>query len=215
MKKDVSVEIRRFGCSFRVNYRAGRTIDASDSQAALYRDDVFLTWLGVGSLTAEWSDVYLDLDESLSDKCVLVEPETLGMNPTTEEDIDLMFILEAQDYIIELLSNAFRQKLSSTDVSITHCQTPVVDPRMIHPRERGLRVAEIWHNHGCEKETLPILVTLEVYDAIEGFGYALADLVDTDKEMTSEGKGGYIRDLVDSAFKAWRDVEGDEDEEGG
>lgn len=214
MKKDVNVEVRRFGCSFRVNYRAGRTVDTSDPQAALYRDDGFLTWLGVGSLTAEWSDVYLDLDESLSDKCVLVEPEMLGMAPTTEADIDLMFILEAQDYVIELLGTAFRQKLSDTDVSITQCKTPVVDPRMMHPRERGLRVAEIWHNHGCEKETLPILVTLEVYDAIEGFGYALADLVDTDQDVTSEDKGTYIRNLVDGAFKAWRDVEGDEDEEG-
>ena len=205
MKRKVSVSVRRFGCDFRVDYRVGRTIELSDPQAALYRDNAFLAWLSIGHSNAQWSEIYLDLNDDLGDDVLLIQPEMLGMNPSTDDVMDVQFILEAQDYLLSLLGNVLGRELVKTIETLPVLESgevTVTSPRMMHPRERGQRVAETWHNNGQDMGSLPVLVALEVYDAIEGFGFALADEVD---ERINEDLGVDIRHLVENALIEWRD----------
>lgn len=215
MKKKISVVVQRFNHSFRVEYRAGRTPETSDPHVALYRDDVFVTWLAIGvpsPTSTDWSNLYLDLDDTLNEDSVLITPEMLGMNAATENGDDINFLLEAQDYILALLAYALGRELEKIESPKEKRNTPVENFILMHPRDRGLRASEVWHNHGKDDKTLPVIIALEVYDALECFGLMLAGMAESDQEVTYPGVGSYIQGLTEGMFRMWR--EGEEDEEG-
>ena len=200
MKRTVKAQVQRFGHYFRVEYRAGVSPEQSDPQAALYLNNVFFAWLGVSLPTGEWKDVFLDLDDDYT----LVEPQMVGMCPSTENVADHKFLIETEEYILALLADELGGQLDAS-AEPKKDDTPAPDPRNLHPRERGHRVVEVWHNHGAEPAQLPDLLAIEVYDALEGMGMALADAVD---EHIADGgerreNGNLIRALVEDTLQRW------------
>jgi len=201
MKRKVRAQVARFGHTFRAEYQAGGHPSQADPQAALYVDGAFFAWLAVGFHVLDWKALYLDLD----DDHVLVPPDMVGMSPTTEDTKDHRFLLEAEDYILALLTEGLVRALGASETGGEEPQG-TVDPRNLHPRERASRAVAIWHDHGKDEERLPDLIAIEIYDALDGMGMTLADAVDEHIEEGGERTecGDLIRALVDDTLQAWR-----------
>ena len=202
MKRKVTAQIARFGHSFRIEYQVGRTPELSDPAAALYIDNIFHTWATVGYADRAWEALSLDLSNDVA----LLEPRALGMSPTTENPSDLSFLFDAEEYLLSLLDHALR--LAVVRVSVALPPLPDADQPLpylesCHPQERGRRVAETWHNHGSVEEMLPTLVAIEIYDALEILGVALADTLD-ETDVPREACGDFVRTLVEQAIQDWR-----------
>lgn len=202
MKRRVDARVRRFGHDFRVEYMAGVNPKVTDPMAAVYVDGEFFTWAGISFLTQEWASIDLSLD----DDYVLVTPEMVGMSPTTEDEKDHRFLIEAEDYLLALLMEGLLQGLGTSEGDEDEPEA-AMDPRQLHPRERAARAVSHWHDHGKEEPYLPLLISLEIYDALASFGMTLADAVD---EYLIEGAGErrecgeFVRALVDETLSEWQ-----------
>lgn len=199
LKRKVIEQIARFGHTFRVEFQAGRTPELSDPAAALYLDGTFLAWLMVGFAANDWGAIVFDLDDEVH----LIDPPMVGMSPTTEETTDLKFLLETEEYILVSLANALGRTLTKTQEPLTPTPgttTFAPDPRYMHPRARGRRVAATWHDHGAVDTMLPDLVAVEVYDAIEGTGLVIADFLDEHDGVL----GDRVREIVEAMIQDWR-----------
>lgn len=202
MKPKVKATVRRFGCTFRVEYQAGRNPELSEPAAALYCDDSLIAWLTVGFKDRSWEAIVFDLD----DETHLVTPQMVGMSPTTEADEDLRFLLDAEEYLLVVLARALGVAIEAA-VGPLEAREPskgARDPRHLHPRERGRRALAAWHDHGRVEEMLPDLIAVEVYDALEAMGMSLADALDEDDDLPREGCGNLVRALVEGAIQEWR-----------
>lgn len=202
MKRKVETRVRRFGHEFRVEYLAGVSPRVTDPSAAVYVDGEFFTWVGVSFLTHEWASIDLALD----DDYVLVTPEMVGMSPTTEDEKDHRFLVEAEDYLLALLMEGLLRALGgSQDDEEGEEWAP--DPRQLSPRERAARAVSLWHDHGKDETYLPLLISLEIYDALACLGLTLADAVD---EFLIEGSGErrecgeFLRALMDESLSEWQ-----------
>lgn len=202
MKREVKVQVNRFGHLFGLAYRAGRTPALSDPQAAVYLDGKFFAWAAVAFHMDRWSEIFVDLDE----ETILVSPEMLGITASSEDEADQRFILDTEEYVMRLLNEALAAALNKgSDPEVDEgASEPVPDPRNLHPRTRGLRAVEVWHNHGKDEEQLPDLIAIEVYDAIEGMGLSLAEALDEiDDSVPREECGNLVRALVEDTLQAW------------
>lgn len=204
MKRKVETKVHRFGHTFRVEYLAGVSPKESDPAAALYVDGEQLAWVEVGFAADAWTALVLSADEER----ILVRPEMVGMNPTTEDVADHKFLIEAEEYVLHLLSVELgrllaRERASEGAESADEAQP---DPRYLPPHDRALRVLETWHNHGREDEHLPGLIAIEIYDALESMGMALADVVDEHIEEGGERTecGELVRGTVLTAIGEWK-----------
>jgi hypothetical protein len=198
MKRKVTAQIARFGHAFRVEFNAGRTPELSDPAAALYLDGTFLAWLTVGFAANDWGAIVFDMDDEVH----VIDPPMLGMSPTTEEATDLKFLLEAEDNILTTLATDLGSVLSKTqELPEPHVVAEFLpDPRLLHPRARGRRVAAAWHDHGAVEAMLPDLVAVEVYDVFESTGLILADFLDEHDEVL----GDRVREIVEAMIQDWR-----------
>ena len=199
MKRKVEAQVHRFGHHFRVEYQAGGHPSQADPQAALYVDGVLSEWLLVGFHVLDWKALYLDLDNDR----VLIPPDMVGMSPTTEDAKDHRFLLEAEEYLLALLTEGLVLALGASETPEEEPQS-TVDPRNLHPRERAARAVAIWHNHGKDEERLPDLIAIEIYDALDGMGMTLADAVDEAKDVLRDDCGELVRALVEETLQTWR-----------
>jgi len=202
MKRKVETRVRRFGHDFRVEYLAGVSPKVTDPMAAVYVDGEFFTWAGVSFLTHEWASIDLALD----DDYVLVTPEMVGMSPTTEDEKDHRFLIEAEDYLLALLMEGLLEGLGGSSEDEDEPEA-TEDPRLLPPRERAARVVSRWHDHGKEEPRLPLLISLEIYDALASLGMTLADAVDEYLiEEAGERRecGEFVRALVDETLSEWQ-----------
>ena len=201
MKRKVETRVRRFGHEYRVEYRAGTSPKITDPMAALYIDGELFTWLGVRFIEDDWGSIDLAID----DDYMLVTPEMVGMSPTTEDEKDHQFLIEAEDYLLALLITGLSGALGAVErPGEGPSSTP--DPRHLHPLERASRAISTWHDHGRVEKMLPDLVAAEVYDALEAMGMSLAEAVDEHIEEGGERTecGKLIRALVEEAIQEWR-----------
>lgn len=202
MKPKVKATVVRFGCTFRVEYQAGRTPELSEPAAALYCEDSLIAWLTVGFSARDWKSIVFDMD----DETHLVSPQMVGMSPTTEAEEDLRFLLDAEEYLLVVLAGALGKAIEAAvgPLEAPEASPEARDPRHLHPRERGRRALAAWHDHGRVEEMLPDLIAVEVYDAIEAMGMSLADTLDDDPDVPREGCGNLIRAMVEGAIQEWR-----------
>lgn len=199
MRCKVGVEVHRFGHHFRVEYRAGRHPSQADPQAALDIDGAFYAWLSVGFHALDWKALYLDLDNDR----VLIQPEMVGMSPTTEDTKDHRFLLEAEEYVLALLTEGLVRALGASETAEERTQE-VPDPRNIHPHERASRAVAVWHDHGKDAKRLPDLIAIEICDALEGMGMTIADALDEDEDVPREECGDAVRNLIEETLQMWR-----------
>jgi len=202
--RPVTVQITRFGHQFRVAFRAGSSLMASDSQASLYIDDKLVGWLSVNYREHEpgWQHLYLDP----SDDTEIVSPEMLGLPPETEGLADNRFLTEAEEYILSSLSARLIHELAGT---LPPSSETAQDPRMISPKKRGLRVAAVWHDTGRVEELLPELVATEVLDTVRCVGAILSNAVDVAGPFPNDAEKckNYIEGLIEGLIEDWQ-VEG-------
>ena len=201
--RKVSARVNRFGHIFSVEYKAGRSTTRTNPQAALSIDGQFFAWLTVAFDGPRWEDINIELAQEL----VLVRPEMVGAPPATEGVEDHRFLIEAEDYIIGLLNAMLAEQLRAFEEPLPEgAEAPVPDPRAVTPIERGLRVVQEWHDSGKNEEHLPMLVAIEVFDALEAQGLAIADSMDDSKdEVPRDQCGAVVRALVDDTLNAWRE----------
>jgi hypothetical protein len=210
MKRKVRVSVNRFGHVFSVEYRAGRTPQSSDPQAALQVDGRLLAWLEIGYHESAWSEIHLDL----SDDHILVTPAMLGIVNATDDLTDHRFLSEAEEYVMGLLNEALAKKLAEPFEETEETEEDDEGDEPLSPMERGMRVLTVWHNHGRDEEQLPELVAIEVYSALEEASGAIAIALDTSQEeVPREQCGNLIRELMASTLEAWHEGAETEEEE--
>jgi hypothetical protein len=201
MGRKVSAQVNRFGHVFSVEYRAGKSPTRTNPEAAIQVDGKFFAWLTVSFDEWKWSGINVELTQDL----VLVTPEMVGAPPSSEVVSDHRFLLEAEEYILALLNTELASKLSALDEPVPEAPVgSVQDPRSLSPWDRGLRVAQCWHDEGKVEDSLPSLVTIEIFDALEAQGAAIADSLDDSKDVPREECGNVIRVLVDDTLATWR-----------
>lgn len=204
MKRKTTAQVVRFGHTFKVEYQAGRTPELSDPAAALYLDGTLLAWLTVGFSDNAWGAVVLDIDEDVH----LIDPPMIGMSPTTDNELDLIFLLDTEAYLLTTLTIALGSTLAAS-LAPPEARSPDVSPpdhKHYHPRERGRRAHAAWHDHDRVDDLLPDLIAVEVYDAIESMGMALADVVEEHIEEGGDRRecGQIIRSSVELAIETWK-----------
>jgi hypothetical protein len=200
--RKVSAQVNRFGHIFGVEYKAGRSTTRTNPQAALSVDGAFFAWLTVAFDGPRWEDINIDLAQEL----VLVRPEMVGAQPATKGVEDHRFLIEAEDYILGLLNAMLADQLRAFDEPLPEGAVPVQDPRAVTPMDRGLRVVQEWHDNGKDEGQLSMLVAIEIFDALETQGLAIADSMDDSKdEVQRDQCGAVIRALVDDTLNVWRE----------
>ena len=205
MKPKIKAAVRRFGCVFQVEYQIGKSPELSEPAAALYCEGSLIAWLTVGFAARAWNAIVFDID----DETHLVTPYMVGMSPATEDEEDLQFLIDAEEYLLVVLAKALGVAIEAAVGALDSPERSdsAPDPRYLHPRERGRRVLESWHNHGRVEQMLPDLIAIEVYDALESMGGLLADALDED-ESTPRGEcGNLVLAMVESAIREWRSGE--------
>lgn len=197
MKREIKVQVNRFGHLFGLSYRAGINPQSSDPQAAICIDGTFCMWAPIAYNAPKWSEIYVDTDQ----EHVLITPEMLGISATSEDPSDHRFLLDAEEYVLSLLND---QLIAVLDRTAT--EDPQEDssaPGVLHPRVRGLRVVENWHNHGRVEEQLPDLITIEICDAMDTLGRTLAEVLDESDEVPRSECGNFIRAVLEETFQTW------------
>jgi hypothetical protein len=203
MGRKVSAQVNRFGRTFEVEYKAGRNTKRTNPEAAIAVDGKFFAWLTVAFDGPSWADINIELAQEM----VLITPEMVGAPPSSEIVIDHRFLLEAEEYILSLLNDSLAEQLRVFDEPLPETATdPVKDPRAVTPWERGLRASQLWHDSGKNEDQLPSLVAVEIFDALEAQGMAIADsLDDAIEEVSREQCGSLVRTLVDDTLNTWRE----------
>lgn len=191
-KMKLTAQVRRFGHTFRVEYDTTST--KLDNRAALYKDDQHIAWLGVSVLeSSDTPTVIFDV----SDDYEITLPQMFGMSEVTKDAPDHKFLLEAEDYLMMLLSQALSEKLTQIE-----WEDKVIDPRSLHPEMRARRIIEDWHNHDNATKHLPKIIAIEICDVVEGFGYLLADYIDL-IDIPKENCGDVIRQYIQETLETW------------
>jgi hypothetical protein len=201
--RKVSAVVNRFGHAFSVEYKAGRNTKRTNPEAAIAIDGKFFAWLTVTFDGPSWSDINVELAQEM----VLVTPEMVGAPPSSEMVTDHRFVLEAEEYILSLLNESLAEQLRAFDEPLPEANVePVQDPRATTPWERGLRAAQLWHDSGKNEDQLPALLAVEVFDALEAQGMAIADSLDEAiDEVSREQCGALVRTLIDDTLNTWRE----------
>lgn len=195
MKRKVSAQVTRFGHVFRVEYQIGPNCEISDSAAALYVDDTFSVWLSVDFDEADQNVAMLDIDDADH----IVEPSMVGICPMTESSIDLQYLVESDEYMLTELTLALRAAIEARALVSGPCPAP----SNIHPWERGRSVAALWCDHGQVIEKLPDLIAIEIKDAVEAMGLAMAEAVDSTHEVNRDECGNLLRNMIEDALEQW------------
>lgn len=208
MMRKVAAQVVRLGHTFKVEYRAGQTPELSDPAAALYLDDVFLTWVTLGFATDDWRAVVLDIDGDHN----LIDPTMLGMSPTTVDDRDLSLLLDVEDYVLTLLSQSLGNELAKIMTPPSELEN--YDPEnalQLSPQGRGQRVLAAWHDLGEAIDVLPDLIAIEICDAVEITGFAMIDVLEDTPDGTCDSAreqcASLLQEMIESLLVQWRSGE--------
>lgn len=202
LKHTIAAQVSRFGHVFKVIYRIEVSPTIIEPQATLFVDRAPVGVLALSIVSNDRTVIVLELARQDQE---LVTADMLGL-PTTEDRVDQVFLVEAENYILGLLAEELERALGQLSWPSEGAAVP--DPRHLNPYERGDRVVTSWHNAGKAVELLSDMVAIEVFDALEAMGHALADALDDSDEPC----GYLVRDLVRTTLTAWR--EGDDDDSG-
>lgn len=201
-KRVINAEIRRFGRAFRAKMHTGPSPQESDPQVAIYVDGTVVTWATAEYLTAQWAGLTLDL----GDDQAFIEPGMLGMTNVVESDTDVDFLMDAEDYVLTLLRDELVRQMVAYYGPEEDTPLNQLLAKTLTPRERALRTISLWHNHGRVDDHLPLLMAIEIANAAEEMGEAVA--VSLEEELEAQGEptdvADMVRELIDDTLSRWQ-----------
>jgi hypothetical protein len=182
---------------------AGNTPASSERAAAISVDGVVCGWCEVVFADDyDWSQFTIDM----SDDHPLINPPDLGIDENTESEEDLLFLTDAEEYILRRLNDELSRELLTRNYSVPPSAEDYSDLSLPNPspQERSRRVVRLWQEHGSELEHLPELIAIELYDAVQGLGPALKDLLDETPEVSRESCGSFVLHTLHSVVDHWK-----------
>lgn len=201
-KRVVVAEVRRFGRAFKAKMHTGPSPQESDPQVAIYVDGVLVTWATAEFLTLQWSGLTLDL----GDDQAFIEPGMLGMANVAENDADVNFLMDAEDYVLSLLRDELVRQMVAQYGPEEDTPLNQLLAKTLTPRERALRAIGLWHNHGRVEDHLPLLMAIEIANAAEEMGEAVAVSLEEELEAQNEPTDvvEMVRGLIEDTLSRWQ-----------